>query len=155
MERYSMKEFTPLTFLEKKDRIDDDIELLKEKRHPIVAQKKDVDEKLAEYNSMLKDYLPDIEYKGIIKAKTILIREKQQLEKSLMELNDELRKKQRERDKVDLQRKKVPSSAIKDSLLELRDKYMSFAADTTRVSSMRAMSSKFVEEIQSILKYTE
>lgn len=155
MERYSMKEFTPLTFLEKKDKIDDAIEVLKEKRSPIVAEKKEIDEQIGEYNSMTKVLLPDYEYAAIMKAKTPLIARKRVLEGQIMTLNEEIRKKQRERDKVDLQRKKVPSSAIKDSLLELRDKYMSFAADTTRVSSMRAMSSKFVEEIQSILKYTE
>jgi hypothetical protein len=45
----------------------------------------------------------------------------------------------------------ISESAIADRLKNLRDKYMEFSADFTRVNSMRLMAAQFSDEITDIL----
>lgn len=40
----------------------------------------------------------------------------------------------------------------RDALIEMKDRYMDFSSDGTRVSSMRLMASKFVDEIDGVLR---
>ena len=153
MERYSMNNFTPLTWDEKEQRLKEKRFKMESDKEPLVDRKKEIELELSELNQQVRGlHLEDEDYAKVVKRQTEIKREKLLLEQGIMKIKRELNSVNQEIDKARLQSKKAPNDAIHQSLVDLRDKYMSFAADTTRVSSMRAMSSKFVEEIQSVLK---
>lgn len=149
-----MNNWQPLTIFDKKMKIEDELRELENKRTPLVDRKKEIELELSEINNKIRvgGYLDQNEYAKICERQDFVKREKYKIEQQILGIKRMIREKNGEKDKITLQGKKIGNSEIKSSLIELRDKYMAFAADTTRVSSMRAMSSKFVEEIQAILK---
>lgn len=156
--RFSMKEWSPITVYDKKLKIEREIEEIQKKRQPLIDRKREIEMRLSEINSKFKTRAGDFsngEYAGICKEQDLLKVEKFGIEEKLRSLKIEGREKRMEENEVFVESKKYPDEKLKDTLLEIRDKYMSFAADTTRVSSMRAMASRFVEEIQGIMKYVE
>jgi seryl-tRNA synthetase len=153
MERYSMNEFKPLTLLDKRQRIEERICEIETKRYPLVLEKQEIESKISDYNRRVRGkHLETAEYDSICRKQRDLFQQKRKVERELMELNQQARVLSKDKDDLSLQIKKIPDEAAKQKVVELRDKYSSFASDTTRVSSMRAMASKFVEEMQSLLK---
>lgn len=157
MERYSMNDWQPLTILDKKMRVEEEINQLTASKEPLVNKKKEIELELSELNNKIRvnGFIDQNEYANICKRQDDLKRIKHGVEQQLLSLKQQVRNKQTEKDKLTIQGKKFSSSEIKQCLLGLREKYMSFASDTTRVSSMRAMASKFVEELQAALKHVD
>lgn len=154
MERFSMNEFKPLSLMEKKLRVDDRIDEIESVRQKMTHRITEICGELSELGDTVRlasGTIDDIFYKDIVKKQSFLKKEKSSIENQLQPLREDLRKLHRERDSITLDIKRIPDGKAKGRMLEIRDKYMSFAADTTRVSSMRAMASRFVEEIQIIL----
>jgi hypothetical protein len=151
-ERFSMAEFKPLTMSERKLSIENDIANLSLDRTPLIIRKQEIELELAAYRNRIRgNHLPQDEYNEICQWQRVLGQEKLDIEKKFLEINDKKLKLEKERERLHQKIKQLPNSSLNDSLVELRDKYSAFASDTTRVSSMRAMASKFVEEIQSLL----
>ena len=151
-ERFSMNDFKPLTMSERKLSIENDISNLSLERSPLVIRKQEIELELATYKNRIRgNHLPKDEYNEICQWQRALSQEKLDIEKKFLEINDKKLKLEKERERLHLKIKQLPDSMTNDSLIGLRDKYMAFASDTSRVSSMRAMASKFVEEIQSLL----
>lgn len=151
-ERFSMNHFTPLTIDEKIFKAEEEIRRIQDEIEPIVDRKREIEAMLTEVNAHKKEWLPDDQFAQVMKTRSLMVKDKYGIEEQIRKTNKELRDKLAELDKLKLQRKKLPKDEIEERLIELRDKYMSFSSDSTRVSSMRAMSSKFVEEISGLLK---
>ena len=152
-ERYSMKDYQPLTMSERKVNLDNDINDLNLKKAPLTLRKQEIEFELSKYKDRVRGkHLPQDEYNEICQWQRALSQEKLGLEVKLSDIKVKIAEINKEKDVLSLNIKKIPDSMTKDILTELRDKYMAFSSDTTRVSSMRAMSSKFVEEIQVIIK---
>jgi hypothetical protein len=152
-ERISMREFQPVTLDSKLLRIRTEITQIEESKQPYVSRKQEIELELSKLNSKVRtgDF-SKIEYNTICNNQDTLKDEKRLVDEKLIEFRDLIRKKNRELDTIMHEMKRVPDEQIKETLLGLRDKYMSFASDTTRVSSMRSMASKFAEELQVVLK---
>lgn len=154
MDRFSMNEFKPLSLDEKKARLENQNVELQNEKNKYIERKKEIEVELSMLNSEIrKGEFENGRYVEICNTQDKLKVEKFSLEKKILELNQRIRNKSSEETNIKLQIKRIPNEKVKHDLLELRDKYMSFASDTTRVSSMRAMASRFVEEIQFILKH--
>ena len=152
-ERYSMNDYKPLTMSERKLNIEDEMADLELKKSPLISRKQEIELELSNYNSRVRGkFLPPNEYNEICQWQKALSQEKVDLEKKFTEIRNKKIELTKERERIHLKMKTLPDSMTKDTLLELRDKYMAFASDTTRVSSMRAMASKFVEELVSVIK---
>lgn len=152
MERFSMNEFKPLSLLEKQSQIKNKIADIATKRQPLITRKQEIELELSTHLRRIKtETLDNDEYRDICKSQNTLGREKLEIERKLSSLKEDGRKLQEDEHRIFIDLKRIPDGKAKQTMLEIRDKYMSFAADTTRVSSMRAMASRFVEEIQLIL----
>ena len=70
-------------------------------------------------------------------------------------LNLEISKKSTFKEELEYELKTTGNNgefSLKNMLINLKDKYIDFASDNTRVSSTRIMASKFANEIEQILK---
>lgn len=153
MERFSMKEWKPEKTMDKIQQLEEIQTLLDRDKQPLIAKKRDLEIELVEVNVQLRNELMgSIPWNNLNSNRGRIISSKNEVEKKLLEINTKIRKTHSDREALKLELRKRPNEAIQNELFMLRDKYLAFSADTTRVSSMRAMSSKFVEEIQGLLK---
>ncbi len=152
MEQFSMKEWKPELVYNNIQRIEQTLTELNEEKLPLINAKREIEAELTQLNVQLKEQYYSPEEFNIINSKRgRLVKQKTDIDIKLSELKQRSLKLHTEKESANIELKKKPNEAIKMAMYGLRDKYLSFAADTTRVSSMRAMSSKFVEEIQAIL----
>lgn len=152
-ERFSMKEWKPEQVYDKIQRAQHLKASLENEKIPLIDEKRIIEAELNEYNVKLRG-LPygEKNYNDLNSKRGQLVKKKAEIETKISEIKKKLQKVNSEIDSCKIDLKKRPNEAVQELLFELRDKYLSFSADTTRVSSMRAMASKFVEEIQIILK---
>lgn len=152
--RFSMNHFTPLSADKKLEFIEGEIIQIQEKRQPLVDRKQEIETELAVLNNRVRvnGNLSDDEFRGICELQNNLMQEKRKIDSSLLAIKSEMTRKNRERDLLYNKIKYSPKEVIEEKLIELRDKYTQFAADKTRVSSMRAMAAEFVSEINMLLK---
>lgn len=149
---YSMKEWKPEQVYNKIQRVEQALLEINDLKLPLVNEKRAIEVELNEMNVLLKSTsFSDPEYNKINSRRGNLVKKKGDIEIKLSELKQRSQKLHTEADSAKMDLKKKPNELVKANLLELRDKYLSFAADTTRVSSMRSMASRFVEEVQIIL----
>lgn len=152
MERFSMGSWKPEMVYNKLQRIEQALSSINSVKMPLVNEKRSIEMELNETNILLRSMSrSDPEYNKVNSKRGQLVKKKGEIERNLMDLKQESQKLHAESESAKIELKKKPNEMIKGNMIELRDKYLSFSADNTRVSSMRAMSSKFVEEIQSIL----
>lgn len=154
-ERFSMNHFKPLTFDERVFKAEEELRDFEREIDPLIDRKREIESMLTEINAHKKEWLPDDEFDRVMKTRAGLVKEKFGIEEQIRKMNKVVKQKHAELDKLKLQRKKMPQQEIEEDLIELRDRYMAFASDTSRVSSMRAMASKFVEELTIILKHLQ
>ena len=149
-----MKSFRPLTSEEKLMRIEDEINQMENQKLPLIERKRELENRISELNVTLKHSgrVEDEQYNRCLSEKGMVNKEKMEIESLVMKINRDIKNKYSELQKEKISAKKSNVDGIKEYLIELRDKYLSFSADTSRVSSMRAMSSKFVEEINQLIK---
>jgi len=152
--RFSMNSYKPLTLDQKKAVIDAELYEIQEKRQPLVDRKQEIETELSVLNNRVRvnGNLPDLEFREICEIQDRLKAEKRQIDSMLLAYKTDLSKKNRERDAITTQIKYSPKEFIEERLVELRDKYTQFAADKTRVASMRAMAAELVNEINILLK---
>jgi len=149
---YSMREWKPEQVYNKIQRVEQALLDINEEKTPLVNEKRDIDTTLNELNIKLKKIsFSDPEYNNINSIRGQLVKRKTMIETRISELKQRSLKLNTEKESAKIDLKKKPNELVKANMLELRDKYLSFAADTTRVSSMRSMASRFVEEVQMIL----
>ena len=125
---------------------------LAEQKQPLVNEKRLIEAELVQLNVDLMAEEKHSHAWNVVNSKRgVLVKRKSEVEIKISEIKSKVNKLNIEHNSAKIDLKKKPNEAVKAGILELRDKYLSFAADTTRVSSMRAMASRFVEETQLIL----
>jgi hypothetical protein len=99
---------------------------------------------------------PD-EYKSLVRKQGENNQKILDINEKIISIKNELAKKQRLRDECEIHLLETSSEVSNKSnslskLQSLKSKYMSFASDMTRVSSMRVMASQIAEELDAIIK---
>ena len=128
---------------------------LDEERSSIVARKKTAEADLAELSAEIrkkKHFSPD-KYSKFLNDQQDLKREISVLEARLSQINVQRRK---VNDLIfsvqaDGTEKKEKEASLRRRLVDIRDKYIEFGSDNTRVSSMRLMATQFAQEIEGLL----
>lgn len=92
------------------------------------------------------------DYKVICDKQSVIKKRILSIEKSLADMSSQIQNKQGFKEELTLHHKQQSKSAIVNDLTVLRDFYMAFASDKTRVASMRAMSAEFAEKLEKVIK---
>jgi len=96
--------------------------------------------------------MPDHEYNQLCKEQGNLRKDLMLLEKAISEIAIEIIKKTTLQDQLKLDLKGSRQTDIKKDLINMRDHYIRFASDKTRVASLRAMSAEFAEKLEVLVK---
>ncbi len=140
--------------------LEKEIDGLSIKKGELSVMKKQYELKLSMLKSKIRvtGFLPQDEYEAIKDEQTKCKNETYKLDERILDINAQLKEKHSLIEEIRLVLKDqdnigaVPAAVIYDQLVNIRDKYMEFSSDTTRVSSTRIMASKFSEELNSILR---
>jgi predicted RNase H-like nuclease (RuvC/YqgF family) len=127
---------------------------LSEEKAKLTFRRKELDLEIAPLNNKFKKnvFLSDNEYDLVLSKQLKIKREMLQVDKSISEINSQLRKKNLLKEQLKHELKTTDKLDVKTKLINFRNEYMAFAADRSRISSMRAMASEIAEKIESILK---
>ena len=97
--------------------------------------------------------IPQIKYDTILQNQAEVKRKMLVVDCYISDIKKEITNKRILRDEVDLVLDdNFDSNSILIEIINLRDKYVNFASDSTRVSSTRLMASRFAEDLDSIIK---
>lgn len=137
--------------------IDRSIGDIETKRSKLLLRKRECETQMAQYKSRIRSSklrLPPKEYKDVCRKQDELRKEIHDTEKGIVEADGEIRKRYVLKDEVRLQLKQngTLGEPMKERLIKIRDHYLQFSGDNTRVSSMRIMASQFAEEIEALIK---
>lgn len=104
------------------------------------------------YKEMLKVIQQGHEtFNEIVEKRKEKVAELQDIETELSELKQSIKKRQLLKEEV-LSQQQPKNVAMEADLLVLRDDYLKFAGDKTRVASMRSMAAEFAEKLTKVLK---
>lgn len=126
---------------------------LKSKKSSFVFQKTEAERKLGEIKNKIRGagkHLPSTEYSSLCKKQDALKKEKANAEEHIQSIQEDIQKKSLLKDEIKNEISQRASKELPDTITALKDHYIQFAADKTRVSSMRAMAAEFVEKLESI-----
>ena len=137
--------------LELSKQIDD----LTNQRRVLTSEKKEIEMKLSILNGKMKtntrsmpksEYLLSVDRQNVYKVKIL------KLQREIDVFSDKLRRLQTMKETVKQEIGYTNADIrIQERLFELKDKYMAFSSDPSRIGSMRIMASKFAEELESII----
>lgn len=97
--------------------------------------------------------MPQIQYNNILQKQAEVKRKMAVVDSYIAQLKKELSNKRVLRDEIDLALDTNNDSFnIIGDIINLRDKYVNFASDNTRVSSTRLMASRFAEDLDLIIR---
>lgn len=130
------------------------ISILDQQKTKLVLDKKVLELKNSDLNNKIRTSgrMPDFKYKNICDEQSRIKKDILSIERAMSDISVEISKKSSLRDQLRLELKGLKRFDVKSQLVQLRDKYIAFASDKTRVSSMRAMSAEFAENIEYIIK---
>lgn len=134
--------------------IDSAISILNQRKSKLVLEKKELELK----NSTLKNQvrsggrMHDVKYKRVCDEQNSIKIKIFSIEREMADLSIEMMKKQSFRDQLKAEFKHDEPIDIKKKLVHLRDEYINFAADKSRVSSMRVMGAEFAEKLETLIK---
>ncbi|WP_114752344.1 hypothetical protein [Pleomorphovibrio marinus] len=128
----------------------ENINELKNTIEELALKRRDFAQQLSElktkYRTRSTKYMNPKEYRKLCETQDRLKKNMNDLEKDIIIL------KKRKRSIEESINHEVLPNDLEQKLKLLRDKYLDFSADSTRVSSMRTMASVFVGEIEKIIK---
>ena len=127
---------------------------LKEQVLELHKQRLSVQTRLSSLNAEVRGKrLHSVKYDSICKKQNKAKKELESIAEAQGKLKIELAKREMFKEELKNQDKKqsIEVEGVTLQLIELKRKYVSFAADRTRVSSMRAMAAKFVEELDELI----
>ena len=129
------------------------INKLREDYDTIVERKKEIETRLSILNSKVRSSgnMPPTEYKNICRNQSDIKQELVDLQPQINHIKHEIADKEIFKEEIyDYINKNKPKDIVA-KLEALRDSYMEFASDQTRVGSTRVMASRFTEELQEII----
>tara|TARA_R100001480_G_scaffold41298_1_gene54071 strand:+ start:762 stop:1241 length:480 start_codon:yes stop_codon:yes gene_type:complete len=122
----------------------------------LIQEKRTKEFDLSKIKSELRigGYMKDEVYHQLCRNQKNLVTEIDALQPKINKVKAELRAKHLMKEEIrnHLDENSTVSDAVEKKIYELRDVYTEFAGDATRVSSTRIMASKFVEEMQGLIK---
>lgn len=131
---------------------------LADQKEDLVQRMNEINARLSQLNVRVRgNILPKHQYQAICDEQNKLKQEKLLVDASMSEIKKQIRSRSILKEEARLSStreadKSRPRLDIRSRLVELRDKYMEFSSDTTRVASTRAMASRFSEELELLLK---
>ncbi len=130
------------------------INTLVQQKEKLVYDKREIELKNSVLNSKVRTggKMHDVKYKQICDEQNKLKKDSLKLERAMSEISIEIMKKNTFKDQLKLEFKKQQKIDMKQKLTEMRDYYINFASDKTRVSSMRAMGAEFAEKVEVLIK---
>jgi chromosome segregation ATPase len=128
-----------------------EIERLKKKKGDLSTAKTDIQTSLAEINSKFVGRLDNWTYEKLQKERAQLCRMQNEVERQIRPINDEIRSLSIEKDQCG-EKSYYGSKPTVESIVQIRDEYMAFAADKTRVGSMRQMAAEFVTKLNPVIR---
>lgn len=123
-------------------------------RDTLIGIKQSLESEMSQINRTIKGRrLPDKQYRELCDRQTEIIRQKSDAESRIAGLNGQIRHLHTEitYPKVDVGIAAPAGNNIPE-LVSLRDHYLAFASDKSRVSSMRQMAAEFSQKLTSIIR---
>lgn len=128
---------------------------LDSKRSDVVLLKKERENRLSEITNKIRSSngrLATQEYYTLCRKQKTIKDEILSIEFELKKYTTEIRNKSTLREQLKSEFKFESSKDIKKELVKLKDEYINFSADGTRVSSMRTMAAQFAERLETLIK---
>lgn len=134
--------------------LEEAITTLNQQKDKLIFDKREIELENSILNTKVRTggRMHEVKYKNICDQQTKLRKDSLKIEKAISEISIEINKKSTLKDKLKLEYKQQQKFDIKSKLVEMRDYYINFASDKSRVSSMRAMSAEFAEKIEKLIK---
>jgi|JI10StandDraft_1071094.scaffolds.fasta_scaffold2249562_1 chromosome segregation ATPase len=133
--------------------IEEKIHELQSQKNVLTTQKRSVEAEMAEIKSRIRTggQLKQDEYNVLVKRQNTLRGDLHALEHSIASINSEIQKKHILKDGARQNKTRTKSDDILEELKEMKDYYINFAADRTRVASLRALSAEFGEKLELLI----
>ena len=130
------------------------INTLIQQKEKLVYDKREIELKNSVLNTQVRTggKMRDVKYKQICDEQNKLRKDSLKLERAMSELSIEIMKKSTLKEQLKMEFKKQQKIDMKQKLTEMRDYYINFASDKTRVASMRAMGAEFAEKVEVLIK---
>lgn len=126
---------------------------LNQSRDVLVAQKKELDNQFFDIKRKISGkWLPGDEYDKLTKMQYDLRNQMLPIERGLAENKRQLREKNALLDEYRLSKEDNVKIPMLEALESLKANYLDFAADRSRVSSMRAMAAEFADQLDTLIK---
>lgn len=133
--------------------IEDSINTLSRKKDELVLRKREVEAENSEIKNKIRTggLMSNNEYQKLCNKQNMLRREMVEIERGVLDINHEIRSKSSLTNQLKQDRKETNINETKDNLVALKNEYIRFAADKSRVGSMRAMAAEFAEKLEQII----
>jgi predicted nucleic acid-binding Zn-ribbon protein len=128
-----------------------EIEMLRKKKGDLTSAKADIQTSLAEVNAKFVGRLDNRVYEKLQKERAQLCRMQNEIERQIKPVNAEIRVLSIEKDQFE-DKSHLSSKPIVEAIVQIRDEYTAFAADKTRVGSMRQMAAEFVTKLNPVIR---
>lgn len=126
---------------------------LNQSRDVLVAQKKELENEFFDLKRQISGrWLPNYEHDKLTKRQSELRIQMLPIERGLAENKRQLREKNALLDEYNLSKEQNVKIPILEGLQALKANYLDFAADRSRVSSMRAMAAQVADELDRLIK---
>lgn len=125
---------------------------IQSKRSKLGIKKQQLQGEISKIREMLKFVQQGHEtFEELVLTKNKLIAETHEIDSELIDLKDQIKRCQLLKD--ELNSNEQPKTTILEfELTTLRDRYLSFAGDRSRIGSMRAMAAEFASELTKLIK---
>lgn len=130
--------------------IENEIARLKTKKSGFSESKRDIQTELAELNAKFVGRLNNGTFAALQKKRAELCRMLNDTESSMRKISDEIRKLSVEKENT--KQARPSNKTTVQALVAVREEYQQFAADKTRVGSMRQMAAEFVLKLNPIIR---
>jgi len=125
---------------------------LQSRKSKLGLKKQKLQANISNYKEMLKVVTQGHEtFEEIVEKKKALVSELNEIDLEIAQIKQDLRKRQLLKEEVK-ETEQPKTLAVEAELIVLRDNYLKFAGDKTRVASMRAMAADFAGELTKVLK---
>ncbi len=127
---------------------------LKSQRAGLIQTKSSLESQLAVLNPRCSRRLKQDDFHTIQKERSLLVQQMTNIQARFSQINTDIHKCAQD-DTLIRQAAKITQASprsVVDALQQLRHKYQEFSADHTHVSSMRTMASKFVMDLNTVIR---
>jgi len=128
---------------------------LHEKKAELVNTKKELQNKLTTLTNKVRTNgrkLNDVEYRKLCSQQEKTMQEVVKIDNEIILIKNDISRKSTLKQEIQSTFKSNENEDVVVSLTAIKDHYISFAADRSRISSMRAMASEFVEKLEVVIR---